>query len=189
MWTYNIEKGSNTKLRGLISEEFVRYTLMANFPILVIKPTRAIKILDDNAISGEFVQFLRDYNQTMDFFGIGPISKEEQTLISINEIVINYFHKLRGLNRFFHRVKWIEELDGFIIEVKSRTSANALTPFNYSLSDKQKQMLYNGKKLGLNVIFGGVTFERNWKLSVMFTNEIGTIIGNDYFLRVNNDSS
>ncbi|WP_455139989.1 hypothetical protein [Candidatus Hodarchaeum mangrovi] len=189
MWTYNIEKGSNTKLRGLISEEFVRYTLLTNFPILVIRPTKAIKILDDNAISGEFVQFLKDYEQTMDFFGIGPIPKENQTYISLNEIIINYFHKLRGLNRFFHHAKWIEELDGFIIEVKSRTSANALSPFNYSLSDKQKQMVNYGKKLGLKVILGGVTFERNWKLSLMFTNEIGKIIGNDYFLKVNSDSS
>ena len=189
VWTYNIERGSNTKLRGLIAEEYVRYTLLTHFPLLVIRPTRAVKILEINAISGEYAQFLKHYEQTMDFLGIGPIPKEEKAPFSTDEIIINYFYKLGGLNQFFHQLEWIEKLDGFMIEVKSRTFTNALSPFSYSLSDKQKEMLNFGKKLGLKVILGGVTFEPNWKLSVMFTNEFGTIIGSNGFLKVNNDLS
>ena len=77
MITYNVMTGQNTVLRGLVAEEFVRYTLTQRMPIIILRPRFILEKLASFSIKGKKIDFLRKYQQTMDFFGIGPIKSLE----------------------------------------------------------------------------------------------------------------
>ncbi|MHA1214927.1 MAG: hypothetical protein ACTSPG_06495 [Candidatus Hodarchaeales archaeon] len=182
MWSYNIETGKNTVLRGLIAEELVHYILTKNFPIIVMRPAKALETLKSLQLNSNKFTFLRTYQQTMDFFGLGPIFKDTRFPHSTQEILLKYFEYEQGLNKFFNNEKWVKDLKGYVIEVKSRTSQNVLKPFNYSFSANQVEMIKKVKTLGFKIILAGVTFEANWNVSVIFTNENGTILTKDFII-------
>ncbi|MHA2167846.1 MAG: hypothetical protein ACXAAT_18520, partial [Candidatus Hodarchaeales archaeon] len=98
---YNIKTGKNTVLRGLIAEEFARYTLTQRYPVIVIRPEKVLEFLTEQSIEGPHVQFLRQYSHTMDFFGLGPIlDADDSPSISISKMVQDFFYKQNGLTKF-----------------------------------------------------------------------------------------
>ncbi|MHA1973778.1 MAG: hypothetical protein ACTSW1_12335 [Candidatus Hodarchaeales archaeon] len=183
MWRYNIKTGKNTVLRGLITEELTLYILTKNFPILVMRPTKALEILSSLQLNSNKYEFLKKYQQTMDFFGLGPVFQDIRYPLSNREILLKYFEYEQGLNKFFTTEKWIKKLQGYIIEVKSRTSQNSLKAFNYSFSTNQVKMISQVRRLGFKIILAGVTFEQDWEVSVVFTNENGTILSKDFVIK------
>ena len=177
---YNILEGGNTVLRGLIAEEYARYILIQRYPLTILRPKTVLHYLRKKMIKGQIVNFIKKYNQTMDYFGIGPIFEEDTQQLSTEEIVSTFFYAKEGLPQFMNKNEWVDKLEGFIIEVKSRTNMNSWAPFQYSLSTKQEKMINQSKKLGFNTILCGVTFGNNWNLSVVITNEYGKILPRDF---------
>ena len=178
MLSYNLKTGQNTALRGLIAEEFARYVLMNRFPLIVVRPQLILDVIKTEGISGVFKTFLEKYQQTMDYFGI-CISENDQDS-SAKDIFLNFFWQKEGLTRFLIPEK-NQNLRGFIIEVKSRTTNNAWAPFNYSFSPNQTQMLDECKDMKIEVILCGVTLENNWNLTITFADRNQKVLAEDFF--------
>jgi hypothetical protein len=174
--SYNILKVQNSVLRGLIAEEFARYSIGQRFPLLVLRPKVIIRYLDDANIQGRTVDFIRKYQQTMDFFGLGPVTEDAILQRTVKDLLIAWFYMIEGLPRFFHGDESIKRLQGFVIEVKSRTSSQAWRAFQYNLSPNQDLMFEACTEVGLRVILCGVTFEADWNMSIVFANHRGKII-------------
>ncbi|MCK4849433.1 MAG: hypothetical protein KAT16_10420 [Candidatus Heimdallarchaeota archaeon] len=121
----------------------------------------------------------------MDFFGLGtPILETEESLtIPLNKLFQDFFYEQNGLTKYL--VNPLPELTikGYIIEVKSRSTKNYWSPFQYSFSSNQEKMFLESKKLNLEVILCGVTFSQNWDIAVVFTNLEGKILSKEYFMQ------
>lgn len=180
---YNLVKGENTVLRGLIAEEFARYILSQRFPILILRPSTALTYLDRASVTGRNVDFLRKNQKTMDFLGISPFFHSEDFQLTPEETVIGFFYNREGLIRYLKENGDVTQLRGFIIEVKSRTSTNSWAPFQFTFSPNQKQMLDQNLRSEFEVLLCGVTFASDWNLSVVFCDENQKIITEDFFIR------
>ncbi|UCG90123.1 MAG: hypothetical protein JSU57_06620 [Candidatus Heimdallarchaeota archaeon] len=179
---YNIIKGENTVLRGLIAEEFARYILSQRFPILVIRPSTALRYLENTAIKGKNVDFLRKNQKTMDFLGIIPFFKSEELQLTPEETVNRFFYEKEGLNRYLKKEIHFNQLRGFIIEVKSRTTTDSWAPFQFTFSPNQREMLDHSRKFDFDIILCGVTFSSDWNLSVVFCDRQQKIISEDFYV-------
>jgi hypothetical protein len=178
---YNIKAGQNTVLRGLIAEEFARYTLIQRYPLIVLRPIKVLEYLSQNSVQGGHKDFLTNFQQTMDFVGFGPIDESESTIpFSVDEIIAAFFHKQDGLTKYFPSYSNIGGLKGFIIEVKSRTSEHHWKPFQYSFSANQDLMFNKSKNFNFDVILCGVTFAKDWEITVVFTDLRGKILPPDF---------
>ena len=183
-YIYNIKTGKNTVLRGQIAEEFARYTLTQRYPIIVFRPEKVLEFLDEQSIDGPHVQFLRQYAQTMDFFGLGPIlENDESPSIPINKMVQDYFYYQNGLTKYLVQPLLDVSPKGYIIEVKSRSTKNYWKPFHYSFSENQERMFSQSKRFNLEIVLCGVTFAQNWEIAVVFTNLEGKILPQEYFMQ------
>ena len=178
---YNLLKGENTVLRGFVAEEFARYTLSKRLPILIIRPVKALKILDEASIVGRYVDFIRKNQQTMDFIGITPYYKDDPFRLRREEIICQFFYEKEGLTRFLLNNASSKQLDGYIIEVKSRTSTDSWAPFQYSFSPNQLEMIDQSQKYNFNIILSGVTFASDWNLSVVFCDHNQRILSEEFF--------
>ncbi|NHJ02740.1 MAG: hypothetical protein EAX86_11430 [Candidatus Heimdallarchaeota archaeon] len=178
MITYNLKNGQNTALRGLIAEEFARYILTNQFPILIFRPRLILDIIRKEGITGYLIDFLDKYQQTMDFFGISLV--ENNLELTSEEIITQFFWQKDGLTRFMYQEKR-DRLRGFTIEVKSRTSSTAWAPFIYSFSPNQIKMFEQCKKLKIEVILCGVTLENEWNLSIVFSDQNHKILTPEFF--------
>jgi hypothetical protein len=116
----------------------------------------------------------------MDFFGIGPIINEDSSQFNTKDMIYKFFYEAEGLGRFLSSNERIDRLRGIIIEVKSRTSINSWTPFQYSFSSKQESMLAKSRRFGFKVILCGVTLENNWNISATVTDEKGKILTENF---------
>jgi len=179
---YNIKTGQNTVLRGLIAEEFARYILSQRYPILIERPGVILSYLEEMSFNNKRVTFLNKFQKTMDFFGIGPVESRDEHHINPKEIIFRFFYEAEGLGRFLSANDKMDRLRGIIIEVKSRTSINSWTPFQYSFSSKQELMLAQSRNFGFKTILCGVTLENNWNISVSFTNEKGKVLTEDFLV-------
>ena len=180
---YNIKTGKNTVLRGLLAEEFARYTLSQRHPIIVLRPAKILEYLSEQTVEGLHVQFLRRYAHTMDFFGLGPILETEESLsIPLSKIIQDFFYKQNGLTKYL--VQPLPEflIKGYIIEVKSRSTKNFWSPFQYTFSTNQEKMFTQSKRFNFEVILCGVTFANDWDMAVVFTNLEGKILPQDHFM-------
>lgn len=179
---YNIKTGQNTVLRGLIAEEFARYTLTQRFPILIERPRVILDYLDELSLNNGRVIFLNKFQKTMDFFGIGPIINGNNNQLNTKDMIYKFFYEAEGLGRFLSSNEKNDRLEGIIIEVKSRTSINSWTPFQYSFSSKQELMLAESRRFGFKIILCGVTLENNWNISAIFTDEKEKILTEDFLI-------
>ncbi len=179
MLSYNLKTGQNTVLRGLIAEEFARYVLMNRFSIIVVRPDFILDLIKVEGISGTFKSFLEKYQQTMDYFGVSITETDQDS--SLKDIFLKFFWQKEGLTRFLVPEK-NQALRGFIIEVKSRTTSNAWTPFNYSFSPNQIQMFDECKDMKIDVILCGVTMEDNWNLTITFADRNQKILSDNFFV-------
>ncbi|MFX1504848.1 MAG: hypothetical protein ACFFDC_01930 [Promethearchaeota archaeon] len=178
---YNLLKGENTVLRGLVAEEFTRYILSKRLPILIVRPMKALKILDEASVAGEYVDFIRKNQQTMDFIGITPYYKDEDPRIRQEDLICQFFYEKEGLTRFLSNNALSKQLDGFIIEVKSRTSTDSWAPFQFSFSPNQLEMIDQILRYDFKIILSGVTFASDWNLSVVFCDRNQKIISEEFF--------
>ena len=179
---YNIKTGANTVLRGLIAEEFARYTLGQRYPIIVLRPSKVIEILSKNQTKGPHFDFLVQYQQTMDFIGFDFIQQPETSPpLSISDLVQNFFYHQDGLTRYLPSTSLELRLNGYIIEVKSRSTKNHWNPFIYSFSSNQEEMFLQAIKYRFKVILCGVTLANDWEISVIFTNPQGKILPQNFF--------
>ncbi len=175
-----MKNGQNTVLRGLLAEEFARYFLTQKYPLLIMRPVKVLDILsEDKLMSGHF-EFLEKYQQTMDYIGFGPINQPLEEHSTHRETILNYFYEQNGLTKYFSGLRPSIKINGYIIEVKSRTGENFWKPFNYSFSVKQEQMFEESKKYNFKIILCGITFEKDWNLGVIFTNQRGKILPPDF---------
>lgn len=182
MVIYNIRTGQNTVLRGLLAEEFAKYMLVKRFPLLIVRPEVALQYIEEIP-NGNVIQFLQEYQQTMDYFGIGPVEEDDIIQLTQEGIIKRFFSVKEGLTRYLLDDLWAKQLRGFVIEVKSRTDMNTRAPFYFSFSPKQEAMLKKIENLGLELIIAGVTFQDNWNISVTFTNERGKILSEDFLIK------
>lgn len=178
---YNLLKGENTVLKGLVAEEYARYTLSQRFPILIVRPSIALKYLDKASIVGRYVDFIRKNQQTMDFLGIAPYYKDDNFHFKPEEIICQFFYAKEGLTRFLIQETSSNQLSGFIIEVKSRTGINAWAPFQFSFSPNQKEMIDQSQRYDLKIILSGVTFASDWNLSIAFCDKNQKMISEEFF--------
>jgi hypothetical protein len=180
MITYNLKTGQNSVLRGLIAEEFARYILNQRMPLLILRPKIILEVLSEALIKGSSVDFLWKYQQAMDFFAIGPILNDDVIQFSTEQIIHKFFYSKGDLTRYLHSEQQSQILKGFIIEVKSRTTANPRDVFEFSFSPNQEVMLsQSGDKF--DIILCGVTFSDNWNLSIVFYDRNQKILPMDYF--------
>ena len=180
MITYNLKTGQNSVLRGLIAEEFARYILTQRMPIFILRPKVVLEIIDESSIKGKNVDFLRKYQQTMDFFGIGPVLREDVLQLSTEQIIKKFFIEKGDLTRYLINDQRSLIQRGFIIEVKSRTKANLREPFEFSFSPNQELMLKHDYE-DFDIILCGVTFSEDWNLSVVFCDRNQKLIPKEYF--------
>ncbi|UCE13053.1 MAG: hypothetical protein JSV04_12780 [Candidatus Heimdallarchaeota archaeon] len=180
---YNLLTGENTVLQGLVAEEFARYILSQRFPILIIRPTTALKYLENSDIRGKYIDFLTRNQKTMDFFGIFPFSHDEEYQFTPEEIVCQFFYEKEGLNRYLNKNSLAKLLRGFIIEVKSRATRNSWAPFQFSLSKNQSKLVNQSQRFNFDIILCGVTFTDDWNLSVVFYDRNQKILSNDFFYK------
>ena len=118
----------------------------------------------------------------MDFIGFGPIQQTDTSVpLSISDLVRNFFYQQDGLIRFLPSNSLQNTLNGYIIEVKSRSKKNHWNPFIYSFSPKQEEMFSKATKYRFKEILCGVTLANGWEISVIFTNVKGKILSEDYF--------
>ncbi|MFX1517024.1 MAG: hypothetical protein ACFFC6_12040 [Promethearchaeota archaeon] len=178
---YNLLTGENTVLKGLVAEEFARYTLSKRFPILIVRPSKALKYLDDASIVGKYVDFIRKNRQTMDFIGITPYYKDQDYRFKPEEIICQYFYEKEGLTRFLSNKANSYQLSGFIIEVKSRTGIDSWAPFQFSFSPNQMEMLIQSQRFDFKIILIGVTFASDWNLSVVFCDHNQKVLSEEFF--------
>lgn len=179
---YNIKTGQNTVLRGLIAEEFARYMLSQRFPILIERPRVILDYLDELSLNNDRVSFLSKFQKTMDFFGIGPIMNGDSNQFNTKDMMYKFFYEAEGLGRFLSSNERTDPLRGIIIEVKSRTSINSWTPFQYSFSSNQESMLAESRRFGFKVMLCGVTLENNWNISAIVTDEKGKILTENFLI-------
>jgi hypothetical protein len=169
-------------LRGLIAEEYVRYTLTQHHPLIVLRPEKVLNFLIELSIEGPYVKFLRQYSQTMDFFGLGPIIESNESLpIPISKMIQDFFYEQSGLTKYIVQPRQEVPTRGYIIEVKSRSTKNYWKPFQYTFSDNQEQMFSQSKRFNFEIVLCGVTFAQNWEIAVVFTNLEGKILPQEYF--------
>jgi hypothetical protein len=181
---YNIKTGKNTALRGLLAEEFARYTLSQRHPIIVLRPAKILEYLSEQAVEGLHVQFLRRYVHTMDFFGLGPVLETEESLsIPLSKIIQDFFYEQDGLTKYLVQPLPDVTIKGYIIEVKSRSTKNYWRPFQYKFSVNQEKMFLQSKRINFEVILCGVTFANDWDMAVVFTNLEGKILPQGYFMQ------
>ncbi|MHA2203535.1 MAG: hypothetical protein ACW991_07580 [Candidatus Hodarchaeales archaeon] len=178
---YNLLKGENTVLKGLLAEEFASYTLSQRLPILIVRPSTALKYLANASIIGKYVDFIRRNQQTMDFLGIAPYYKDNNFRFKPEEIIYRFFYEKEGLTRFLTNETSSNQLSGFIIEVKSRTGINAWAPFQFSFSPNQVEMIDQSQIYDLKIILCGVTFASDWNLSVVFCDENQKVLSEEFF--------
>ena len=167
MITYNLKTGQNSVLRGLIAEEFARYILIQRMPILILRPKEVLGIVDEYSIKGKNVEFLRKYQQTIDFFGIGPVLQDDILQLSTEQIIKRFFIEKGDLTRYLMKEPKSLSQRGVIIEVKSRTMVNPRDPFEFSFSPNQELMLKEDYE-DFDIILCGVTLSDDWNLSVVF---------------------
>ncbi len=118
----------------------------------------------------------------MDFIGFGPIKNNETSLPELGSgLVRNYFYEQDGLTPFLPSNSEQTKINGYIIEVKSRTTKNHWKPFTYSFSINQEKMFSKSVKYKFKVVLCGVSFAEDWELSVVLTNPQGKILPEDYF--------
>jgi hypothetical protein len=178
---YNLLKGENTVLRGLVAEEFARYTLSKRLPILIVRPIKALRILDEASIVGRYVDFIRKNQQTMDFIGITPYYKDDAFRFKREDIICRFFYEKEGLTRFLSNNSLSIQLDGYIIEVKSRVSTDSWAPFQFSFSPKQLEMIDQSQSYDFKILLSGVTFASDWNLSVVFCDQNQRILSEEFF--------
>jgi len=178
---YNLLKGENTVLKGLVAEEFARYTLSKRLPILIVRPSRALKYLDEASIVGKYVDFVRKNQQTMDFIGIAPYYKDDDYRFKPEEVICQFFYKKEGLIRFLSNETLSNQFSGFIIEVKSRAGINSWAPFQFSFSTNQLEMIDQSQNYDFKIILSGVTFASDWNLSVVFCDKNQKMLSEDFF--------
>ncbi|MFW9905748.1 MAG: hypothetical protein ACFFFH_15550 [Candidatus Thorarchaeota archaeon] len=178
---YNLLKGENTVLKGLVAEEFARYSLSKRLPILIVRPVKALRILDEASIVGKYVDFIRKNQQTMDFIGITPYYKDENLRVRREDLICQFFNEKEGLTRFLLKNTLSKPLGGFIIEVKSRTSTNSWAPFQFSFSPNQLEMIDQSRSYDFKIILSGVTFASDWNLSVVFCDQNQRMFSEEFF--------
>lgn len=176
---YNIKNGQNTVLRGFLAEEFARYMLVQKFPLLIVRPRKVIELLVNEKFKSRHLEFLIKYQQTMDFIGFGPIIQTLEEQNTLRESLINFFYAQDGLTKYFDSTHSSSKIEGYLIEVKSRTSENYWKPFNYSFSVKQEEMFEESRNYNFNIIICGVTFEDDWNLGILYTDRNGKILPSD----------
>ncbi len=179
---YNLKTGQNTVLRGSVAEEFARYILSQRLPILILRPSAVLKYLENAVIKGRYVDFLRKNQQTMDFLGIYPFFAEGKHYTTVEETVCRFFYEKEGLTRYIIQDNQINQLRGFIIEVKSRTSSNTWAPFQFTFSPNQEEMLNQSRGFDLEIILCGVTFSSDWLLTIVFCNGKQKILPEEFFI-------
>ncbi|MFX0084165.1 MAG: hypothetical protein ACFFAU_00710 [Candidatus Hodarchaeota archaeon] len=180
MITYNLKTGQNSVLRGLIAEEFARYILNQRMPLLILRPKTVLDLLNDLLIKGSLVDFLWKYQKSMDFFAIGPILSEDSLQFSTEQLLHKFFYSKGDITRYLLNNQQSQMLKGFIIEVKSRTTANPREVFEFSFSPNQESMLSQCGE-DFDIILCGVTFTENWNLSIAFYDRNLKILPRDYF--------
>ena len=180
MFTYNLKTGQNSVLRGLIAEEFARYILSQRMPLLIMRPRNVLKITNELSIKGSHVDFLRKNHQSMDFFGIGPIFRDDILQFNREQIIYQFFYDQGDLTRYLIKGNNNQIQKGFIIEVKSRTTANPRDPFEFSFSPNQERMLKQCTE-DFDIILCGVTFTDDWNLSIIFCDRNQKILPKKYF--------
>ena len=178
---YNLLKGENTVLRGLLAEEFTRYTLAKRLPILIIRPVKALNFLEKASITGKYVDFIRMNQQTMDFIGITPYYRDNDLRVRPEDLVCQFFYEKEGLTRFLSNNALSKQLGGFIIEVKSRTSTDSWAPFQFSFSPNQLGMIDQSQNYDFKIILSGVTFSSDWNLSVVFCDRNQRVLSEEFF--------
>ncbi|MHA2293822.1 MAG: hypothetical protein ACXACK_16795 [Candidatus Hodarchaeales archaeon] len=181
---YNLRNGENTVLRGLVAEEAARYILTQRYPILVLRPKKALNYLDSGAVEGRSVEFLRKNQKTMDFFGIFPFFRDKDLQMTTEEIICKFFLEKEGLDHYITKESFTQHVKGFVIEVKSRTTENTWAPFNFGFSSNQKKMFNQCQQFDFTTILCGVTFAPDWNLSIVFC-DINQRIFSDNFLASN----
>jgi hypothetical protein len=135
-------------------------------------------------VEGPHVEFLREYSHTMDYFGLGPILENEESLtIPITKVIQDFFYKQDGLTKYLVQPLSEDIIKGYIIEVKSRSSKNYWKPFQYSFSHNQEKMFSKSKRFNFQVILCGVTFASDWEMAVVFTNLEGKVLPQEYFIQ------
>lgn len=112
----------------------------------------------------------------MDFFGLGPITENMTLQRSVKDLLTSWFYMNEGLPRFLQSDDSILRIQGFTIEVKSRTTSQMWTPFQYNFSPNQESMFEECDEVGFQSILCGVTFGTNWDMSIVFANHRGKII-------------
>ena len=180
---YNLKTGQNTVLRGSVAEEFARYILSQRIPILILRPSIVLKHLEKASIEGRYVEFLKKNQQTMDFLGIFPFFAGGKQFPTVEETVCRFFYEKEGLTRFIIKDNKMNQLKGFIIEVKSRTTSNTWAPFQFSFSPNQEEMFNQSRRFDLEIILCGVTFSSDWILTIVFCNGNQKILPEEFFMR------
>jgi len=167
-----------------LAEEFARYSLTQRHPVIVLRPEKILTYLSEKNVDGPHVQFLRRYAYTMDFFGFGPVLETEELLsIPLNKLIQDFFYKQNGLTKYLVQPLSEVSINGYIIEVKSRSTKNYWKPFQYSFSSNQEKMFTQSKRFNLEVLLCGVTFAQDWEMAVVFTNLEGKILPQGYFMQ------
>lgn len=142
---------------------------------------KVLEYLSESSVKGAHCNFLKQFQQTMDFIGFGPINEGDISVpLSIEEILVAFFRKQDGLTKFLPSDSTLDGIKGFLIEVKSRTKANYWKPFQYSFSDNQEEMFTKVKNFNFEILLCGVTFGKNWELAVVFTDFKGKILPHDF---------
>ncbi len=149
-------------------------------PLLILRPKIVLDLLDELMIKGSLVDFLWKYQQSMDFFAIGPILSEDAAQFSTEQLIQKFFYSKGDLTKYLPNNQQSQILKGFIIEVKSRTTANPREFFEFSFSPNQELMLSQCGE-DFDIILCGVTFTENWDLSIAFYDRNLKIIPKNYF--------
>ncbi|MHA2033014.1 MAG: hypothetical protein ACW99Q_26900 [Candidatus Kariarchaeaceae archaeon] len=180
---YNVKNGQNTVLRGLLAEEFARYSLIQKFPLLILRPAKLLDFLVEDKVISDHFDFLQKYQQTMDYIGFGPINQPLDEQTTPRDIILNYFYSQDGLTKYIDSSSPSFQIKGYIIEVKSRSGVNYWKSFDYTFSEKQVKMFDESRKLNFGIILCGVTFEKDWNLGIIFTDQRGKILPPDFILK------
>lgn len=161
----NKETDITTKhLRGLIGEEVAAYLLRKKLNLYVVRPSQLISSLESANLKNTMFQFLRKYQQTMDFIGVWPSVVDligEQFRTSILDLFTR-----NSLTRSL-AAEGDFALRGYVIEVKSSALNRQSRP---KISPRQTKMVKLALKLGFEIILAHVIFLPNYETRARFFN-------------------
>ncbi|MHA2231054.1 MAG: hypothetical protein ACXAB4_00995 [Candidatus Hodarchaeales archaeon] len=161
----NKETDITTKyLRGLIGEEVAAYLLRKKLNLCVVRPSQLISSLESANLKNPMFQFLKKYQQTMDFIGAWP---------SVVDLTGEHFRtSIRDLFTQNSLTRSIAAegdfaLRGYVIEVKSSALNSQSRP---KISPRQTKMVNLALKLGFEIILAHVIFLPNYETRARFFN-------------------